>query len=244
MLMSHGKLVLVDGSSYLYRAYHALPKLTSSRGEPTGAVHGVLSMILKLAKEQETEHFAVVFDAPGKTFRDEMFEEYKANRPPMPDDLRQQVDPLLEAVPAMGLPMLRVEGVEADDVIGTLCRQAVADGMEVLVSTGDKDMTQLVDDNITLVNTMSGTLLDRDGVKKKFDVFPEQIIDYLALVGQVVEPVRQRRIDRRERRRDQGQGWREPPRQPGQTQTISGTGHDPARRRAVAGPERPEAIHR
>jgi DNA polymerase-1 len=183
MLMSHGKLVLVDGSSYLYRAYHALPKLTSSRGEPTGAVHGVLSMILKLAKEQETEHFAVVFDAPGKTFRDEMFEEYKANRPPMPDDLRQQVDPLLEAVPAMGLPMLRVEGVEADDVIGTLCRQAVADGMEVLVSTGDKDMTQLVDDNITLVNTMSGTLLDRDGVKKKFDVFPEQIIDYLALVG-------------------------------------------------------------
>jgi DNA polymerase-1 len=183
MLMSDGKLVLVDGSSYLYRAYHALPKLTSSRGEPTGAVHGVLSMILKLAKEQDTEHFAVVFDAPGKTFRDEMFEAYKANRPPMPDDLRQQVDPLLEAVPALGLPMLQVEGVEADDVIGTLCRQAVEDGMDVLVSTGDKDMTQLVDDNITLVNTMSGTVLDRDGVKKKFDVFPEQIIDYLALVG-------------------------------------------------------------
>jgi len=183
MLMSDGKLVLVDGSSYLYRAYHALPKLTSSRGEPTGAVHGVLSMILKLAKEQDTEHFAVVFDAPGKTFRDEMFEAYKANRPPMPDDLRSQIDPLLEAVPAMGLPMLRVEGVEADDVIGTLCRQAAADGMQVLVSTGDKDMTQLVDDNITLVNTMSGTVLDRDGVKKKFDVFPEQIIDYLALVG-------------------------------------------------------------
>ena len=183
MLMSDGKLVLVDGSSYLYRAYHALPKLTSSRGEPTGAVHGVLSMILKLAKEQDTEHFAVVFDAPGKTFRDEMFEEYKANRPPMPDDLRQQIDPLLEAVPAMGLPMLRVEGVEADDVIGTLCRRAVADGMQVLVSTGDKDMTQLVDDNVTLVNTMSGTVLDCDGVKKKFDVFPEQIIDYLALVG-------------------------------------------------------------
>jgi DNA polymerase-1 len=183
MLMSDGKLVLVDGSSYLYRAYHALPKLTSSRGEPTGAVHGVLSMILKLAKEQDTEHFAVVFDAPGKTFRDEMFEAYKANRPPMPDELRLQIDPLLEAVPAMGLPMLRVEGVEADDVIGTLCRQAAADGMQVLVSTGDKDMAQLVDDNITLVNTMSGTVLDRDGVKKKFDVFPEQIIDYLALVG-------------------------------------------------------------
>ena len=183
MLMSDGKLVLVDGSSYLYRAYHALPKLTSSRGEPTGAVHGVLSMILKLAKEQETEYFVVVFDAPGKTFRDEMFEAYKANRPPMPDELRLQIDPLLEAVPAMGLPMLRVEGVEADDVIGTLCRQAVADGMQVLVSTGDKDMAQLVDDNITLVNTMSGTVLDRDGVKNKFDVFPEQIIDYLALVG-------------------------------------------------------------
>ena len=183
MLMSDSKLVLVDGSSYLYRAYHALPKLTSSRGEPTGAIHGVLSMILKLAKEQGTEHFAVVFDAPGKTFRDEMFDEYKANRPPMPDDLRLQIDPLLEAVPAMGLPMLRIEGVEADDVIGTLCRQAAADGMQVLVSTGDKDMTQLVDKNITLVNTMSGTLLDRDGVKKKFDVFPEQIIDYLGLVG-------------------------------------------------------------
>ena len=183
MLMSDGKLVLVDGSSYLYRAYHALPKLTSSRGEPTGAVHGVLSMILKLAKEQDTDHFAVVFDAPGRTFRDEIFDEYKANRPPMPDDLRQQIDPLLEAVPAMGLPMLRIEGVEADDVIGTLCQQAAADGMEVLVSTGDKDMTQLVDENITLVNTMSGTVLDRDGVKKKFDVFPEQIIDYLALVG-------------------------------------------------------------
>jgi len=181
--MSDGKLVLVDGSSYLYRAFYALPRLTSSRGEPTGAVHGVLSMVLKLAKEQDTEHFAVVFDAPGKTFRDEIFDAYKANRPPMPDELRAQIDPVLEAVQAMGLPLLRIEGVEADDVIGTLCRQAAAEGMQVLVSTGDKDMAQLVDDNITLVNTMSGTLLDRDGVKKKFDVFPEQIVDYLALVG-------------------------------------------------------------
>jgi len=181
--MSDSKLVLVDGSSYLYRAYFALPKLTTSRGEPTGAIHGVLNMILKLAKEHDTEHFAVVFDAPGKTFRDEMFEEYKANRPPMPDDLRAQVEPLLEAVAATGLPMLRVEGVEADDVIGTLCRQAAAAGMQVLVSTGDKDMAQLVDDDITLINTMSNTLLDRDGVKNKFDVYPEQIIDYLALVG-------------------------------------------------------------
>ena len=181
--MSDKKLVLVDGSSYLYRAYHALPKLMSSSGEPTGAIHGVLNMINKLMKEQPTEHFVVVFDAPGKTFRDELFEDYKANRPPMPDDLRPQVEPLLDAVPAMGLPLLRVPGVEADDVIGTLCRMAVDAGMEVLVSTGDKDMAQLVEDRVTLINTMSGSVLDRDGVKKKFDVYPEQIIDYLALVG-------------------------------------------------------------
>jgi len=181
--MSENKLVLVDGSSYLYRAYHALPKLTSSRGEPTGAIHGVLNMINKLASEEPTEHFVVVFDAPGKTFRDELYEEYKATRPAMPDDLRDQVQPLLEAIPAMGIPLLRISGVEADDVIGTLCRQAVNAGMDVLVSTGDKDMAQLVDDRITLVNTMTGTVLDRDGVKEKFDVFPEQIIDYLALVG-------------------------------------------------------------
>ena len=181
--MSDSKVVLVDGSSYLYRAYHALPKLTSSRGEPTGAIHGVLNMINKLASEEDTPNFIVVFDAPGKTFRDDLYAEYKANRPPMPDDLRQQVDPLLEAIPAMGLPLLRVTGVEADDVIGTICRQAADAGMEVLVSTGDKDMAQLVNDKVTLVNTMSGSVLDRDGVKEKFDVFPEQIIDWLALVG-------------------------------------------------------------
>ena len=181
--MSDTDLVLVDGSSYLYRAFHALPPLSNSRGEPTGAVHGVLNMLNKLLREQPSDHIAVVFDAPGRTFRDEMFEEYKTNRPPMPDELRAQIDPLLEAVPAMGLPMLRVAGVEADDVIGTLCRQAVAAGMRVLVSTGDKDMAQLVDDRVTLVNTMSDTVLDRDGVKTKFDVWPEQIIDYLALVG-------------------------------------------------------------
>ena len=181
--MSDSKLVLVDGSSYLYRAYHALPKLTSSRGEPTGAVHGVLNMINKLAAEESTDHFVVVFDAPGKTFRDELYEDYKANRPPMPDDLREQVDPILEAIPAMGLPLLRIDGVEADDVIGTLARQAADSGMDVLVSTGDKDMAQLVDDRITLVNTMTGAVLDRDGVKEKFDVYPEQIIDWLALVG-------------------------------------------------------------
>ena len=181
--MSESRLVLVDGSSYLYRAYHALPKLTNSSGDPTGAIHGVLNMINKLVREYPTDHFIVIFDAPGKTFRDDMYEDYKANRPPMPDDLRAQVQPLLDVVPAMGLPMLRIEGVEADDVIGTLCKRAIEDGMDVLVSTGDKDMAQLVVDGITLVNTMSGTLMDRQGVKDKFDVFPEQIIDYLALVG-------------------------------------------------------------
>ena len=181
--MNDTDLVLVDGSSYLYRAFHALPPLSNKQGEPTGAVHGVLNMLNKLLREQQPERIAVVFDAPGKTFRDEMFEEYKANRPPMPDELRAQVAPLLEAIPAMGLPLLRIEGVEADDVIGTLCRQAAAAGMQVLVSTGDKDMAQLVDENVTLVNTMSDTVLDRDGVKAKFDVWPEQIIDYLALVG-------------------------------------------------------------
>ena len=181
--MSESRLVLVDGSSYLYRAYHALPKLTNSSGDPTGAIHGVLNMINKLVREYPTDHFIVIFDAPGKTFRDDMYEDYKANRPPMPDDLRAQVQPLLDVVPAMGLPILRIEGVEADDVIGTLCKRGLEDGMDVLVSTGDKDMAQLVVDGITLVNTMSGTLLDRQGVKDKFDVFPEQIIDYLALVG-------------------------------------------------------------
>ncbi|HWM27546.1 MAG TPA: DNA polymerase I [Woeseiaceae bacterium] len=181
--MSGKTLVLVDGSSYLYRAYHALPKLSSSKGDPTGALLGVLNMINKLVKDQPSELFAVVFDAPGKTFRDAMFEQYKANRPPMPDELRAQVAPLLEAVPALGLPLLCIEGVEADDVIGTLCRQCAGNGMNVLVSTGDKDMAQLVGDNVTVVNTMTGSVLDREGVKRKFDVYPEQIVDYLALVG-------------------------------------------------------------
>jgi DNA polymerase-1 len=181
--MADADLVLIDGSSYLYRAYHALPKLSNSAGEPTGALHGVLNMINKLVREQPAKHIAVVFDAPGKTFRDEMYADYKANRPPMPDDLREQVEPLIDAVRAMGLPLLRVEGVEADDVIGTLCRRCADEGMSVLVSTVDKDMAQLVSDRVTMVNTMSGQVLDRDGVKKKFDVFPEQIIDYLALVG-------------------------------------------------------------
>jgi DNA polymerase I len=176
-------LVLIDGSSYLYRAFHALPPLSNSAGQPTGAVHGVLSMLLKFLREFAPPRIGVVFDAPGKTFRDELFAEYKANRPAMPDDLRAQTEPLLEAVEALGLPLLRISGVEADDVIGTLACRAASAGQQVLISTGDKDMAQLVNEHITLVNTMSGTVLDRAGVKAKFDVFPEQIIDYLALVG-------------------------------------------------------------
>jgi DNA polymerase-1 len=176
-------LVLVDGSSYVYRAFHALPPLTNSRGEPTGAVLGVLNMLLKFVKEYQPKCIAVVFDAPGKTFRDELFAEYKANRPPMPNDLRSQIEPLLAIVRAQGLPILRIEGVEADDVIGTLACRAAKAGKTVLISTGDKDMAQLVDSSITLINTMSNSVLDRAGVKVKFDVFPEQIIDYLALVG-------------------------------------------------------------
>ena len=178
-----GKLWLVDGSSYLYRAFFALPPLTTSTGVPTGAVLGVLSMLNKLLKEENPELIAVVLDAPGRTFRDDLFEEYKAHRPPMPDDLRSQIAPLIEAIPALGLPMLRVEGVEADDVIGTLADRGAAAGLEVVISTGDKDMAQLVNDRITCVNTMFETKLDRAGVKAKFDVLPEQIVDYLALVG-------------------------------------------------------------
>jgi DNA polymerase-1 len=177
------KLVLVDGSSYLYRAFHALPPLSNSRGEPTGAVYGVLNMLAKLMKVYAPDHIAVVFDAPGRTFRDDLFAEYKAHRPPMPDELRVQIAPLLEAVEAQGLPLLRIPGVEADDVIGTLARRGIESGVEVVISTGDKDMAQLVDGRLTLVNTMTDTTLDRAGVKAKFDVFPEQIVDYLALVG-------------------------------------------------------------
>jgi DNA polymerase-1 len=176
-------LVLVDGSSYLYRAFHALPPFSNSRGEPTGAVFGVLNMLNKFLKDYDPARIAVVFDAPGKTFRDDLFAEYKAHRPPMPDDLRSQIEPLLQAVKGMGLPILRESGVEADDVIGTLACAAAGQELNVLISTGDKDMAQLVSEHITLINTMSGTVLDRAGVKAKFDVFPEQIIDYLALVG-------------------------------------------------------------
>ncbi len=182
-------LVLVDGSSYLYRAYHALPPLTTSSGRPTGAVHGVLNMLRKLQRELHPRRIAVVFDAPGKTFRDELFEAYKANRPPMPDDLREQIQPLLDAIEASGLPLLRVPGVEADDVIGTLACRAASDGMNVVIVTGDKDMAQLVDDHISLLDTMprgpsrSPRATDKNGVVERFGVRPDQIIDYLALVG-------------------------------------------------------------
>ena len=176
-------LVLVDGSSYVYRAFHALPPLSNSRGEPTGAVLGVLNMLVKFMKDYQPRRIGVVFDAPGKTFRDELFAEYKAQRPTMPDDLRAQIKPLYDIIKAQGLPLLCVPGVEADDVIGTLARRAAQAGEHVLISTGDKDMAQLVDGSITLINTMNNTVLDREGVKLKFDVYPEQIIDYLALVG-------------------------------------------------------------
>lgn len=176
-------LVLVDGSSYLYRAFHALPALTNSRGEPTGAVYGVVNMLRRLLADYAPERMAVVFDARGKTFRDELFAEYKANRPPMPDELASQVEPLHAIVRALGLPLLVEPGVEADDVIGTLAARAAAAGQPVVISTGDKDMAQLVDEHVTLVNTMSNTVLDRAGVEEKFGVPPERIIDFLTLVG-------------------------------------------------------------
>jgi DNA polymerase-1 len=181
--VSAGKLILVDGSGYLYRAFHALPPLGNSKGEPTGAVLGVLNMLNKMVKEEAPDRIAVVFDAAGPTFRDALFEQYKAHRQPMPDDLRSQIQPLFDSVAAMGLPLLRIAGVEADDVIGTLAVQGAAAGFDVVISTGDKDMAQLVGPRVSLLNTMSNTRLDRTGVKTKFDVFPEQIVDYLALVG-------------------------------------------------------------
>ncbi|WP_434570748.1 DNA polymerase I [Pseudomonas sp. Z3-8] len=181
--MSQAPLVLVDGSSYLYRAFHALPPLTTSKGLPTGAVKGVLNMLKSLRKQYPDSPFAVVFDAKGGTFRDALYAEYKANRPSMPDDMRVQIEPLHASVKALGFPLLCVDNVEADDVIGTLARSSAAADRPVVISTGDKDMAQLVDGHITLVNTMTGSSLDVAGVKEKFGVAPEQIIDYLALMG-------------------------------------------------------------
>ena len=176
-------LILVDGSSYLYRAFHALPPLTASNGQPTGAVRGVVSMLRKMQADFKDSDIVVVFDAKGKTFRDEMFAEYKSHRPPMPDDLRAQIEPVHQCIQAMGLPMIVHPGVEADDVIGTLAVQAEAKGESVIISTGDKDMAQLVSERVTLMNTMSNTVYDRDGVVEKFGVPPERIIDYLAIIG-------------------------------------------------------------
>lgn len=176
-------LVLVDGSSYLYRAFHAFPPLTNSAGEPTGAMYGVLTMLKSLISQVQPSHIAVVFDAKGKTFRDEMFEQYKSHRPPMPDDLRKQIQPLHDIIRALGIPLLVIEGVEADDVIGTLAVAASKANQKILISTGDKDMAQLVDDNIMLINTMNNTLLDREAVIEKYGIPPELIIDYLALMG-------------------------------------------------------------
>ena len=187
--MSKAPLVLVDGSSYLYRAFHALPPLATSKGMPTGAVKGVLNMLKSLRKQYPDSPFAVVFDAKGGTFRDDMFAEYKANRPSMPDDLRVQVEPLHASVKALGYPLLCVDNVEADDVIGTLARSSAASDRPVVISTGDKDMAQLVDGHITLVNTMTGSVMDVAGVKEKFGVGPEHIIDFLALMGDKVDNI-------------------------------------------------------
>jgi len=181
--------ILVDGSSYLFRAFHALPPLTNSKGEPTGATVGVINMLRKLVAEYRPTHMAVVFDAPGKTFRDDIYPEYKANRPPMPEELREQIEPTLDIIRAMGLPLLIVDNVEADDVIGTLTNQATEQGIETLVSTGDKDMAQLVNPHVTLINTMSDTVLDEAGVLEKFGVRPDQIIDFLALTGDSVDNI-------------------------------------------------------
>ena len=182
-------IIVVDGSSYLFRAFHAMPPLTNSKGLNTGAVYGVINMLRKLQEEYQPEAMAVVFDAKGKTFRHDLYKEYKANRPPMPDDLREQIEPLHQLVEALGYPMLVVEGVEADDVIGTLAKKASESGRKMLISTGDKDMAQLVTKDVTLINTMNNVIMDEAGVVEKFDVSAKQIIDYLALVGDSVDNI-------------------------------------------------------
>lgn len=182
-------LILIDGSSYLYRAFHAMPQFTNSRGEPTGAAYGIVNMLRKLLAEYDPAHIAVVFDAKGKTFRDAIYADYKANRPPMPEELSAQIEPIHTIVRAMGLPLLMIEGVEADDVIATLAVRAAKDGMDTLICTGDKDMAQVVDDRINLIDTMSDTYYDRQAVVEKFGVPPERINDYLALIGDTVDNI-------------------------------------------------------
>ncbi len=183
------RLVLVDGSSYLFRAFHALPPLTGPEGQPTGAMYGTLNMLRRLIQDYQPERFAVIFDASGKSFRNDIYPQYKANRPPMPDDLRAQIEPLREIVQAMGLPVMVEPGVEADDVIGTLARTAANDGLSVLISTGDKDMAQLVDERISLLDTMKDAVTDTAAVEKKFGVAPERIVDFLALVGDSIDNI-------------------------------------------------------
>ena len=183
------QVVLIDGSSYLFRAFHALPQLVSSKGQPTGAIKGVVSMIRKLMTDYPDSQIAVVFDAKGKTFRNDIYPEYKAHRPPMPDELRSQIEPIHQIVRMMGLPLLVIEGVEADDVIGTLATQATEKELDVLISTGDKDMAQLVSPHVTLINTMNDSFTDEETVVDKFGVRSEQIIDYLALVGDTADNI-------------------------------------------------------
>src|SRR5579871_1356745 len=182
MTLANTPLILVDGSSYLYRAFHALPPLTNSKGQATGAIYGVINMLKKLITEYKPTHFAVIFDAKGKTFRDELYADYKATREETPDQLIAQIMPLHNIIRAMGIPLIMVEGVEADDVIGTLAHEAAAAGKETLISTGDKDLAQLVTKDITLINTMTNNRLDREEVINKFGVPPESMIDYLTLV--------------------------------------------------------------
>ena len=189
--MSHSSptVVLIDGSSFLFRAFHAVPPLTNAQGQPTNAIYGVSNMLRKLIQDYDTPYFCVVFDAPGKTFRHDLYDQYKAHRPPMPDDLRVQIQPLHELIRALGLPLIIESGVEADDVLGSLAQTAAAQGFQVIISTGDKDMAQLVNQQIMLENTMTNTRMDEAGVLEKFGVRPEQIVDYLALMGDAVDNI-------------------------------------------------------
>ncbi|MGZ8136916.1 MAG: 5'-3' exonuclease, partial [Methylococcaceae bacterium] len=183
------RLILVDGSSFLFRAYHAIPPLTSPQGVPTNAIHGVTNMLRKLIADYHSDYITVVFDAPGKTFRNDLYDQYKAHRPPMPDDLRVQIEPLHNIIRAMGLPLIIEANIEADDVLGVLALHAAEKGYCVIISTGDKDMAQLVNEQIILENTMTNTRMDVQGVIEKFGVRPDQIIDYLALIGDTVDNI-------------------------------------------------------
>ena len=181
--------LLVDGSNYLYRAYHGLPDLRTSAGEPTGAIKGFANMLHMIREMVKPDFAACIFDAHGKTFRDDIYADYKANRPPMPEDLASQVEPIHEMIKALGWPLLQVPGIEADDVIGTLAAQAQAAGIKVFIATGDKDMSQLVNDQVVIINTMTRQVLDPEGVKAKYGVSPDRIIDYLSLMGDAVDNV-------------------------------------------------------